>query len=293
MKPQKSNGAAQESSARYYWAYGSNLSIAQMRLRCPRAVKVGRLFGRCVRLAFRGAADVDIVVGKPDVICPGGLWKITPECEAALDRWEGVIKGTYAKWFFEAEVEKGKTENVLFYKKISNGLIPPRDDYYRTILRGYKDFNLDPKYLVKARKRALRYNNKKGVKKVKLFVYGTLKRGERNNSRLAGATYLGNAVSEDTYVMHAGGFPMIWDSEIDGRPVRGEIYNINDAILKSCDQLEGHPRFYKRFMRQFVGDDGVKHEAWIYVTQTGAFQFDGVEPNSHGELEWNPEGSDA
>jgi len=283
----KKNDAA---AARYYWAYGSNLNVAQMRLRCPRAEKIGRLYGRCVRLAFRGGADVDIVVGKPDVICPGGLWKITPECEQQLDRWEGVVKGTYSKWFFEAEV-RGKLESVLFYKKNSNGLLVPREEYYRTILRGYKDFNLDVKHLRKARERAVRYNSK-GDKKVKLFVYGTLKRKECNNRLLEGATYLGNAVTEDCYFMSSHAFPMIWDFP-QGRVVRGEIYSINEKILKDCDTLEGHPNFYKRSLRQAVTDDGQKHEAWIYVTQRETYPGNEVEPNEHGELEWNMERSDA
>ena len=288
MFSKKSDG-----SANYYWAYGSNLSIAQMRVRCPQAIKVGRLFGRCVRLAFRGAADVDIMVGKPDMICPGGLWKITADCEARLDRWEGVTRGTYSKWYFEAEIEKGKKEYVLFYKKNSNGLLLPKEDYYRTILRGYRDFNLDLKYLKHARERARKYNKKnKGAKKVtKLFVYGTLKRGNGNSSRLHGATYLGHAVSQDCYDMASVGFPMIWDNPDEGRPVRGEIYEINDAILKSCDILEGHPRFYERYLREFVSDDGQRHEAWIYVTKSRGHYAtaNDTPPNDRGELEWFPQ----
>lgn len=283
--------ASDNRSARYYWAYGSNLSIAQMRRRCPRAVKVRRMFARSVRLAFRGGADVDVIVNRPDLICPGGLWRITAECEKELDRCEGVSNGTYARWFFDAEID-GKTESVLFYKKISNGLMAPRDAYYRTILDGYKDFNLDPKYLKKARERAVKYNRRKEKVNVKLFVYGTLKRGEHNSHRLEGATYLGHAVTEDCYDMISSGFPMIWDNA-NGRPVRGEIYQINRTILDSCDALEGHPYFYRRQLRHFVSDDGQKHEAWIYVTnpshRTRRNGQSEIEPNEHGELEWKLE----
>ena len=86
--------------------------------------------------------------------------------------------------------------------------------------------------------------------------------------------------------MFAGGYPMIWDNP-HGRPVRGEIFEIDDAILKECDLLEGHPHFYQRHLRQCVTDDGQRHEAWIYVTRRIVDRCANTAPNSHGELEWN------
>jgi gamma-glutamylcyclotransferase (GGCT)/AIG2-like uncharacterized protein YtfP len=266
---------------RYYWAYGSNLNVAQMRVRCPRAKKIKKMYARFARLEFRGSADVDIVAGGSELTCPGGLWSITPECEATLDVFEGVTKGTYAKWYFDTEID-GKTERVLFYKKISNGLKPPLEYYYQTIFRGYKNFGLNTNHLKAARKRAMKYN---GEKQVKLFVYGTLKRGNGNNHFLDSASYLGHAVSEDCYAMAANyAFPMIWDSPV-GNPVRGEIYRINAKILESCDHLEGYPRLYNRNVREFVTDDGAKHEAWIYVIDHREGSGN-IKPNGHGELEW-------
>jgi gamma-glutamylcyclotransferase (GGCT)/AIG2-like uncharacterized protein YtfP len=230
------------------------------------------------------------MVKDTNAVTPGGLWKITPDCESRLDRWEGVSSGSYAKWTFAAKIE-GKNEEVLFYKKIgSGGIKPPRDDYFATILKGYKDFGIPEKFwnsLRAARSHAVKNNGK--ANRVKLFVYGTLKQEYGNHSRIDDAEFVGEAVSADCYEMVAGGYPIIWD-DAQGRPVRGELYRVTDKMLADCDALEGHPRFYHRQWRKFVTDDGAHHEAWIYIMRDehrSPHRGPSMEPNAHGELEWS------
>lgn len=125
----------------YYWAYGSNLNVRAMRERCPRARKVGRMAVKDCALVFRGVLDVTVRKG---VVTPGGLWKITPQCEASLDRYEGVAGGLYVKRYLLIEVDGRKEDCLLYQMATDRGIMPPSIDYYDTVARGYEDFGLDP-----------------------------------------------------------------------------------------------------------------------------------------------------
>lgn len=123
-----------------YFAYGSNLNLEQMRRRCPRAVPLGKYFLQDARLVFRGVADC---IYEPGSQCPGGIWRITPNCEEALDRYEGVRSGMYSKnWLPIPGGEPGETD-VLYYSMNSDGIMPPSKTYLAGIVQGYKDFHLD------------------------------------------------------------------------------------------------------------------------------------------------------
>lgn len=122
------------------WAYGSNLNVSQMKNRCPKAKFKGPLTVNDAALVFRGVADVTVREGS---FVPGGLWSITRECEAALDRYEGVSSGLYLKRYFHLRRNK-QVVDVLFYQMRANrGVMPPSEAYLRTIARGYQDFGLD------------------------------------------------------------------------------------------------------------------------------------------------------
>lgn len=130
-------------TAPFYWAYGSNLNVGQMMIRCPRAQKIGPLYLRDGVLVFRGVADV---AARKGGVVPGGLWRITADCEAALDRYEGVGAGLYDKRYFVVEVD-GQVGECLFYKMRSKGVYPPFDSYFGCIVEGYEDFGLDQQLL--------------------------------------------------------------------------------------------------------------------------------------------------
>src|SRR5262245_9412195 len=78
----------------FYWAYGSNLNVEAMAIRCPTAVKIKPLVLPQASLVFRGVADVEY--HDEDKVY-GGLWYIKPKDEAALDLYEGVRGGLYEK----------------------------------------------------------------------------------------------------------------------------------------------------------------------------------------------------
>ena len=147
-----------------YWAYGSNLNKRQMLLRCPAAVPLEALTVQNLVLRFRGVADVAYLTG---AFCEGALWAITPECEKALDSYEGVgpggYGGLYRKVYFDyVDDETGQTHKVLYYKMNRSGIMPPSEGYLNSIVEGYADFGIDQTRLVRALSHAWRRKDMTG-----------------------------------------------------------------------------------------------------------------------------------
>ena len=73
---------------RYYFAYGSNMNLEQMKYRCPAAEVVENVRLENYRLAFRGRAPgngVATVLPEKGSYVEGVLWKITEACEKSLE----------------------------------------------------------------------------------------------------------------------------------------------------------------------------------------------------------------
>lgn len=77
---------------------------------------------------------------------------------------------------------------------------------------------------------------------MKVFVYGTLKRGHGNHHLLKGSRFIGIDFIYGTLI-NLGPFPAVIEGK---RAVEGEIYEIDEATLHRLDLLEGHPNFYER-----------------------------------------------
>jgi hypothetical protein len=81
---------------RCYFAYGSNMDVEQMRIRCPasRVLGTARLGGYRFRINRRGVATV---VAEAGAVAWGVVWDLTREDEQTLDGYEGVPAGFYSK----------------------------------------------------------------------------------------------------------------------------------------------------------------------------------------------------
>jgi len=103
-----------ETGNKLYFAYGSNMNEGQMRDRCPDAatVRTAWLPGYQFIINSRGVATV---VPDGSSAMHGILWRITAECEASLDRYEGVEWGTYTKETLGVEAEDGQAIETLVY----------------------------------------------------------------------------------------------------------------------------------------------------------------------------------
>lgn len=102
-----------------------------------------------------------------------------------------------------------------------------------------------------------------------VFVYGTLKRGFHNHNRHlanSGTTFLGKASTISKYDLVVMGLPYLLPGEGEHR-VRGELYEVSDAVLASLDRLEGHPTFYQRHQIYVQPDEGAPVIAWVYFYQ--------------------------
>jgi len=134
-------------NTKYYFAYGANTNNENMEYRCPLAINLGKLILPDYRLVFRGVADIEPHAGSS---VQGVMWEITEDCEMALDIFEG-YPHLYRKESFGAKHKLyGTVFDIMYYKMNSNTLSKPNAGYYSTIYQGYKDNNLDTKYLNQA-----------------------------------------------------------------------------------------------------------------------------------------------
>ena len=79
----------------------------------------------------------------------------------------------------------------------------------------------------------------------RVFVYGTLLRGEPNHRVLAGAELVGEARTEPAFeLVSLGPFPAMVSG--GSTAVAGEVYEVDRWTLAALDRLEGHPSFYRR-----------------------------------------------
>lgn len=101
---------------------------------------------------------------------------------------------------------------------------------------------------------------------MKVFVYGTLKKGFGNHRCLDGAVFLGEAVTSENYLMHDSGFPALRPSD-KGLGVLGEVYEFEDMkILERLDRLEGHPHLFERTDTVVVmTDEGEEADVQVYI----------------------------
>lgn len=97
-----------------------------------------------------------------------------------------------------------------------------------------------------------------------VFVYGTLKRGYGNHKLLGSSPFIGQGSIKGFDIYDLGPYPAIQESEDPSAVVWGEVYEINDAVLKALDQLEGEGFLYKRSVVT-VDMNGAAVEAYVYV----------------------------
>ena len=138
---------------RYYVAYGSNLNVRQMSMRCPTARMIGTSIIPDYRLMFKGSKTGSYLTIEPEAGAevPVGVWEVSDRDELALDRYEG-----YPTFYYKKEltlpitgVRSGKVRNRKVFVYIMHEDRPlgvPTSFYMKTCMDGYYDFgfNYDP-----------------------------------------------------------------------------------------------------------------------------------------------------
>lgn len=142
---------------RYYIAYGSNLNVRQMRMRCPGATILGTANLKGWELLFKGSLTGSyLTIEKVEnSSVPVAVWEVTAEDEAALDRYEG-FPSFYYKKDIKVQykgIRTGRRRTVAAFAYIMHedreiGI--PTDTYMRTCLEGYDTFYFDRRVLMSA-----------------------------------------------------------------------------------------------------------------------------------------------
>lgn len=102
-----------------------------------------------------------------------------------------------------------------------------------------------------------------------VFIYGTLKRGERNHRLLAGEQFVGEAVTEPLYRLYdCGAYPALVEDGVHGRVVRGEVYLVGPATLCQLDALEAAPHLYQ-LLPVRLEDFDWPVRAYLYCQEVG------------------------
>ena len=125
-----------------YFAYGSNLNHFQMKKRCKDSVFLKKINLKDFKLTFRSkyrAADIEYKKGS---LVPGGMFEISKSDEKKLDFYED-FPNLYKKFYFQYYGNKIMTYTMI--KKTPFKF--PTEKYLNVVKRGYKDCNIDPKYL--------------------------------------------------------------------------------------------------------------------------------------------------
>ena len=100
-----------------YVAYGSNLSVEQMALRCPDATIIGTGKIWDYKLVFRFHADIEKSKGS---YVPVLVWKISKADEKRLDIYEGVAGGYYHQEEVKVLMDKTPLNQVLMNQDDNN-----------------------------------------------------------------------------------------------------------------------------------------------------------------------------
>ena len=136
-----------------YIAYGSNINLEQMAYRCSHSKVLGISEIKDFELEFRGVATI---VPKENASVPVLIWEFDERDLPILNRYEGWPR-LYRQEKMSFELN-GKTCEGMAYLMNCGEISPPSQEYYSTILQGYRENGLDESFLQKALENSLRMN---------------------------------------------------------------------------------------------------------------------------------------
>ncbi len=142
--------------AHHYFAYGSDMNLAQMKQRCssPKVLGIARLPG--YRVDFFGETAIwdgaqDTVISDPKSEVWGVLYELTFSDYEQLDFYVDVrFDGTGPYFHYPVDVIdiEQRTINAMIYKKDKCGeVMPPSTEYLNFIIQGAKEHGLPEDYI--------------------------------------------------------------------------------------------------------------------------------------------------
>ena len=98
--------------------------------------------------------------------------------------------------------------------------------------------------------------------KRRVFVYGTLMKGENNHNYLQNSTFLNSAIIYGYDMYDVGCYPAIVRGENE---IYGELYSVSLKDLEMIDMLEGEGHLYTRRCERVTDSEGYVSFAFIYL----------------------------
>jgi hypothetical protein len=128
-----------------YFAYGSNMDVAAMAQRCPASKPVGlaRLPRHRLLINAEGYATV---VREPRGDVHGLLFDLALPDIPALDRYEGVARGLYAKMVQPVITGQGPRKALVYIARSSAPGVP-RPGYLEGVIAAAHSAGLPPRYI--------------------------------------------------------------------------------------------------------------------------------------------------
>jgi len=128
-----------------YFAYGSNMSRAPMRARCPSAREVGTatLAGYRLIVTSDGYASV---LPEPGGIVHGLVWRLASRDIAALNAYESLDTGLYRIVTLPVSVG-ARTVPVMVYVARSRTPGLPRPGYLEAVIAAARELDFPPAYV--------------------------------------------------------------------------------------------------------------------------------------------------
>ena len=128
-----------------YFAYGSNMDAAAMAARCPASKPLGP--ARLVRHRFAIMSEgYATVVRDPRRTVWGLLWDLALADMPALDRYESLHTGLYAKIVQPVLAEQGPRKAILYVARSTQPGVP-RPGYMGPVLAAAREIGLPAEYI--------------------------------------------------------------------------------------------------------------------------------------------------
>jgi gamma-glutamylcyclotransferase (GGCT)/AIG2-like uncharacterized protein YtfP len=115
-----------------YFAYGANMDVGAMARRCPRSKALGLARLERHRLAVMREGWLTAVRDSSSAV-HGVLWSLALSDVAALDRYEGLSVGLYAKLMQAVIAERGPKRAIVYFGA-NSGPGAVRSDYMADVL---------------------------------------------------------------------------------------------------------------------------------------------------------------
>jgi len=131
-------------NSRLFAAYATGVNRAEMAKHCPTAKLIGTTELKTYRLAFRGskAGALATIEKARGGSVPPLLWEISPQDEAAIDRWIGVPE-LYRKATIKVRRNGAFVDALIYILIDGKPQNKPSAFYYSTLLEGYRAAGFD------------------------------------------------------------------------------------------------------------------------------------------------------